>query len=149
VIGTAGAPTAVTGFELNSTLAQPHTPGVCAGSGYTLYAGFWRTWTGVPSGVHEHHPAYSNKLHQNYPNPFNPTTTIEYIVAERAPVDLMIYNVLGQRVRHLVNEQRQPGPHRVTWGGRDDRGRRVASGIYFYRLRIGGFSDVKKMVVLK
>lgn len=95
------------------------------------------------------------ELSQNYPNPFNPTTTIKYSLssvgdgAETLPTTLRIYNVLGEVVRTLVNEPRSPGIYYEVWDGKDDQGKEVASGIYFYRLKAGKFSETKKMVLLK
>jgi hypothetical protein len=88
-------------------------------------------------------------LEHNVPNPFNPTTTIEFAVAVPARVQLVIYDVAGRRVRTLVDGQRRPDVYSVTWDGVDDRGQRVASGIYFYRLTAGAFSQTRKMVLLK
>jgi len=95
------------------------------------------------------------ELSQNYPNPFNPTTTIKYSLssvgdgAETLPTTLRIYNVLGEVVRTLVDEPRSPGIYYQVWDGKDDQGKEVASGIYFYRLKAGKFSETKKMVLLK
>jgi hypothetical protein len=122
---------------------------VGTGAGHTLYAGFWHVWKETVTGIEEEPPVYADWLYQNYPNPFNPTTTIRYTVAETSPVDITIYNVRGERVRRLLSETMPPGPHEVTWDGTNDRGQQVASGVYFYRLQVGGFADVKKMVVLK
>jgi hypothetical protein len=83
-------------------------------------------------------------LAQNYPNPFNPTTVIQYSVPAAGLVSLKIYNVLGQEVRALVNEQQAPGTYRVSF---DARG--LASGLYFYRITAGSFVDIKKMMLLK
>ncbi|HFE64999.1 MAG TPA: T9SS type A sorting domain-containing protein [Caldithrix sp.] len=77
------------------------------------------------------------RLFQNYPNPFNPETTIEYFLPKAVPVQLEIYNLLGQRVRTLVSGQKPAGEHQVSWDGRDYAGREVASGVYFYRLSVG------------
>ena len=85
----------------------------------------------------------------NYPNPFNPTTRIRFQVPEVAPVSLVIYNMLGQSVRTLVAEQRQPGFYEVEWDGRNELGQRVSSGVYVYRFEAGAFSRVRKMVLLK
>ncbi len=62
---------------------------------------------------------------------------------------MVIFNILGQRVRTLVDEQQDPGYKTVTWDGKDEKGHEVASGIYFYRLKAGDYGQVKKMVVLK
>ena len=90
-------------------------------------------------------------LHPAVPNPFNPTTTIRYDVAEAGPVSLVVYDVAGKRVATLVNEVRSPveGGHRVTWNGRNDRGATVPSGVYFYRLVTSGYTETRKMVLMK
>lgn len=88
-------------------------------------------------------------LDQNYPNPFNPATQISY----RAPVDghvkLVVYNLLGQQVRTLVNGFVPAGVYAVTWDGKDEVGRQVASGVYLYRMQADKFSAVKRMTLLK
>jgi len=83
-------------------------------------------------------------LAQNYPNPFNPSTAIRYELPERALVTLTVYNVLGQEVASLVNEERESGTHRVQFDGTG-----LASGVYLYRLRAGGYFETKKLVLLK
>ena len=88
-------------------------------------------------------------LSQNYPNPFNPETAIEFSLPEASDVELTIYNVLGQQVRVLVNGSYSAGVQRVAWNGRDDHGQRVSSGVYFYRLTSGSFSQTRKMMLLK
>lgn len=84
-----------------------------------------------------------------YPNPFNPTTTISFSIKEKAPVELIIYNILGQKVRTLLNQPLEPGEHSIVWNGTDNKGRSVASGIYFYRMKAGNYSETKKMVLKK
>jgi flagellar hook assembly protein FlgD len=91
----------------------------------------------------------SYALSQNYPNPFNPVTQIAYQAPETGRVRLVVYNVLGQQVRTLVDGQMVAGFYRVSWDGRDDQGRQVSSGIYLYRMEAGKFSQVHKMVLLK
>jgi rhodanese-related sulfurtransferase len=94
----------------------------------------------------------SHRLLQNYPNPFNPRTDIRYQIAESdllAHTSLKIYNILGQEIRTLVDQAQEPGYYTVTWDGRDDTGRQVASGFYFYRLSAGEFTATKSMVLLK
>jgi hypothetical protein len=94
-------------------------------------------------------PAATTRLEQNSPNPFNPQTTISFTLAQRALVQLSIYDVNGAHVRTLVNEDRAAGTYQMRWNGRDESGRAVASGVYFYRLDAGKFSQTKKMVMLK
>jgi hypothetical protein len=89
------------------------------------------------------------ELSNNYPNPFNPSTQIQYAVPRASNVSLIIYNVLGQQVRTLVDGPQNAGRFTVTWDGRDHSGRVVGSGVYFYRLNAGETSIVKKMLMLK
>lgn len=88
-------------------------------------------------------------LAQNYPNPFNPTTMIEYSLASAEAVRLDVFNLLGQTVTTLVDEHQAAGTHVVEWDGLDAGGRDVASGVYFYRLTAGAFSEVKKMIMVQ
>lgn len=90
------------------------------------------------------------RLHQNYPNPFNPGTTIEYELAQAGDVQLTIYNLLGQRVRTLVDTWQPAGSHRVSWDGTVERGTKsVVSGLYVYELKIGKMVQRKKMLLLR
>jgi hypothetical protein len=88
-------------------------------------------------------------LRQNYPNPFNPGTTIGYNLPVRAAVRIDIFNVLGQRVRTLVNQPQSAGSHNVVWDGTDDSGRQQAGGVYFYRARLGEVTVSRKMIMIK
>jgi hypothetical protein len=88
-------------------------------------------------------------LSQNYPNPFNPKTIIRFGLPKDSWVNLDIYNVLGQKVKTLVDERLNAGMKEVEWDGKDDKGFEVSSGIYFYKIKAGDFSDIKKMVMLK
>ena len=92
------------------------------------------------------------RLSQNYPNPFNPSTVIEYALPSSASgeeVRLEVYNVLGQRVRVLVARHQEAGFYRAEWDGTDEAGAKVASGVYVYRLQVGEFSQVRRMLLLK
>ncbi len=88
-------------------------------------------------------------LSQNYPNPFNPATTIEYSLPSREPVCIEIFNILGQKVRTLVNETKAVGTYRTEWNGTDDFGKVVSAGVYLYRFQAGDFEQTKKMLLLK
>jgi hypothetical protein len=88
-------------------------------------------------------------LSQNRPNPFNPETTIDYSLPETVPVRLQVYNAIGQLVRVLVDDVQPAGYHTAVWNGRDERGRSLSSGVYFYRLTAGSFSEVKGMLLVK
>lgn len=88
-------------------------------------------------------------LFQNYPNPFNPVTAIEYALLKNCDVDLTIYDILGQKVRTLVQEFQKIGYYRIEWDGTSEKGVKVASGIYFYRIKAGEFTQSKKMMIVK
>jgi hypothetical protein len=104
----------------------------------------------VPTGGPDT-PVAENHLAQNYPNPFNPTTTIRYSIKNRGRVTLRVYNVAGQLVRTLVAGAQAPRADgfAVTWDGRNEAGTAVSSGIYFYKLVTPGFTQTRKMVLLK
>jgi hypothetical protein len=91
----------------------------------------------------------SFSLSQNYPNPFNPQTQIKYALPYDCDVKVSIYNILGRRVRVLVDEHQSAGYRSVHWDGKDEQGDDVASGIYFYKIQAGDFQKTKKMVLLK
>jgi len=90
-------------------------------------------------------------LSQNFPNPFNPSTTIAFDIPEgkEANVRLNVYNMRGQLIRTLVDEVKSEGSYQIQWDGSDNYGRRVSSGVYFYRITTGEFSQTRKMVILK
>ncbi|MGB2696689.1 MAG: FG-GAP-like repeat-containing protein [Candidatus Zixiibacteriota bacterium] len=95
-------------------------------------------------------------LYQNYPNPFNSTTTIPFTVhrkrkTENRPLQttLSIYNILGQKVKTMLDEMKSYGNHQAIWDGKDDSGKTVPSGIYFCQLKIGDLTEVRKMIFLK
>lgn len=93
--------------------------------------------------------SYKDELVQNHPNPFNPSTTLAFSLAQDAEVTLRIFDVCGALVRTLVDEHRAKGVHRIRWDGTNEAGAPVASGVYFYKLVAGSFSDTKKMTLLK
>jgi hypothetical protein len=90
--------------------------------------------------------AFANyfQLNQNFPNPYNPTTTVKYYIPELALVTLKVYDMLGNEIATLVNEEKQIGSYELTWNAEN-----LPSGIYFYRLQAGDFVETKKMVLMK
>ncbi|RMF60153.1 MAG: hypothetical protein D6748_04730 [Calditrichaeota bacterium] len=95
-------------------------------------------------------------LSQNYPNPFNPATTIEFHVPQRAFVELVIFDILGRKVKTLVNTELVPQVYRMEWDGRDESGKPVATGIYFYRFKALDtgrksmlYQQIRKLVLMK
>ena len=83
-------------------------------------------------------------LRQNYPNPFNPSTTIQYDLAKRAKVEISVLNLLGQKVRSLVNRVQDRGSYSIDWRGIDGSGRTVRSGVYVLRMKVGDPSSSSK-----
>ena len=83
-------------------------------------------------------------LYQNYPNPFNPSTTIRYSLPKAGQVLLEIYNIIGEKVETLVNKYQSAGEHQLQWQPED-----LSTGIYFYKLQVGGFSETKKLILQK
>ena len=88
-------------------------------------------------------------LDQNYPNPFNPSTSIPLTLSQRTQVRLAVFNVLGQKVRTLVDGTMEAGYHTMKWNGRDEAGRQAGAGTYFYLLEADSFSQTRKMTLVK
>ena len=90
-------------------------------------------------------------LAQNYPNPFNPTTQISYRIKSLNPinVELTVYNVLGIKVRTLVNRKQTTGNYSANWDGRDDSGELLPAGLYYYKIKAGDFNQTKKMLFIQ
>jgi len=88
-------------------------------------------------------------LLQNYPNPFNPVTFITYTNLEMSYIEVLVYNLAGQEINKLVSEVKTPGKYSISWDGTDNLGNPVASGVYFYSFHGNGFSDMKKMILMK
>ncbi len=109
----------------------------------------WEAWkkTGVENARQKMPNEYA--LAQNYPNPFNPSTTIEYRIAKPTAVSLIIYNLMGQEIRILVNKKQLAGIYQVQWDGKDNQMNSVANGVYFYQLKYGNKTMTRKMIMLK
>lgn len=88
-------------------------------------------------------------LDQNYPNPFNPETVISFSLPKSGNVQIKIYDVLGNEVRTLIDEERFAGKHNIYWNSTDNFGKRVSSGVYFYTISADNFTQTKKMVLMK
>jgi hypothetical protein len=85
----------------------------------------------------------------NYPNPFNPETKIEFSLLEAGNVDVVIYNIKGEKVKKLVDGKMVAGFHSAVWNGKDDNGKKVASGVYLYRFKTAEIDQTKKMMLIK
>ncbi len=101
------------------------------------------------TGTENYELQISNFKLINYPNPFNPSTTISFSIPEESKVVLSIFNIKGQKIKQLVNDQVSAGEHSIIWNGRDSNDKRVGSGIYFYKLKAGDYQKVKKMILMK
>jgi len=108
-------------------------------------------WFGIVTGVKTNSSVVPEKfsLSNAYPNPFNPTTNIQFTVAKSENVKLVVYNTLGQKVKTLINQSYKPGSYTASWDGRDEFGKSIASGIYFYRFESQSFTATKKMILMK
>ena len=127
--------------ELEAMTEIPH--------GVVVAIEFLRAWL-----TNVNPPVTETKLLPNYPNPFNPETWIPYQLATDADVQVRIYDISGRAIRQLIIGHQQAGyyvsrEHAVYWNGRDENGESVSSGLYFYQLRAGDYSAVKRMVIVK
>ena len=146
-----------TNYQLCSSLGQPiigDQDNWSTGDNYSVGSGFWNEWVVGMTPVEEEGEdsdllPKQFALHQNYPNPFNLGTIIKYALPKASEVKIHIYNILGQKVRSLVNERQEAGYRMIRWDGNNDRGNEVSSGVYFYRIEAGDFVKSKKMILLK
>lgn len=119
-----------------------------------VYSGDWESESSNVVDI-DHTESYGiqtpfvNSLIGNYPNPFNPESTISYSTAETSFVTIEIFNLKGQRIRTLVNEELPSGTHSVVWNGADAKGGAVASGVYLYKMKTENYTSSKKMILMK
>ncbi len=132
------------------------TPGANRGYWFTEAGNYYRTSNYQDAGAVrvQEQPSETSApkafaLAQNYPNPFNPSTMIQYEIPQAAQVRLAIHNLLGERVRTLVDAKESAGVKQVTWDGRDERGEHVSSGVYVYRIEAGEFRLAKRLLLMK
>jgi hypothetical protein len=91
----------------------------------------------------------SYALYQNFPNPFNPSTMITYAVPRSGHVRIEVYNILGQKIASLFDQEQSPGIHSIAWNAQDDRGLKLSSGVYILRMQAPTFTQVRKMLLAK
>ncbi|NQT27683.1 carbohydrate-binding protein [candidate division KSB1 bacterium] len=110
---------------------------------------FNRSNTSVPYACEKENNVMSFVLCQNYPNPFNPTTTITYQLLKMCDVTITIHNILAQKIITLIDKQQEPGKYHIVWNGKDGNGIKVASGLYFYKIKADNFIKTNKMILLQ
>ncbi len=134
-------------FE-NLEIGQNYTAGVQAvytdGTSEIITVNFCPNEVGINNDV-----LAKTKLITSYPNPFNPETNIYYSIQQNGFVNICVYNAKGQKIKTLVNTINKAGKHNVVWNGKDEQGRNVASGIYFYRMKTANYHKIKKMILIK
>ena len=118
-------------------------------SGGNTGGGFSYSRTSIMLGADKNEIPTEFSLSGNYPNPFNSVTTIAYDLPQAAFVELVIYDLLGQRVTELQQGRQEPGTYHLRWNGTTDKSAAVSTGTYFYRLHIETFVTTRKMVLLK
>jgi hypothetical protein len=121
--------------------------------------GKWSVWSNIHNtatqtiqwkrGTNNSLKAVTYALDSNFPNPFNPETQIQFSLAEDTRVNLTVYDLLGKEVKTLINDIRSQGSHTVAWDGKDNAGKKVASGLYLYKLSAGTFAQTKKMMLTR
>ena len=144
VFGNGGTVITNADFNISSTIGQTFT-GMSVSSDFTHYSGYWRSVALLTNVLGEDDLIpIKFELLQNYPNPFNPSTNIKYSIAKQTKVRIEVYNILGQRVALLVNENKSPGYYTVKFDGRD-----MATGFYVYRMQTNEYNSIKKMLIVK
>ncbi len=145
VFSNGGSISGSTTNQIVSTIGEPII-GTSGNSLNQIQSGFWYSEdaiTGVDKNDENSIPK-EFELMQNYPNPFNPTTTIIFDLPKQSHVILKIYNILGQEVKTLVNDTKNPGSYHLNFNAAS-----LASGVYIYRIRAGEFTSTKKMMLIK
>jgi len=114
-----------------------------------LFTGLYKSSAPDASNLQKDEVPTTFALAQNYPNPFNPSTAIRYGLPHQSHVKLTIYDLLGQEVVRLADEDQSQGFHEIRWDGRNSNGVSVGTGVYIYRIQAGDFVEAKKMTLLK
>lgn len=131
--------------RLTQVVTETYANGQYTNSQRASYA-----YEGIPLGTEDNASIpVKFKLNQNYPNPFNPITSISFELPEESIVSIKIYNSLGDEIKTLINEFRPIGQYQINWDGTNNTGEIVSGGTYFYQLKVGEFTQTRKMVLLK
>jgi hypothetical protein len=138
-------------LRLCSSVGQ-YLAGKQTGASISMDVGFWNPWVTWAVPVEEDEDSWfppDFKLRQNHPNPFNAATLIQYTLPRASQVRVQIYNLLGQKIRLLVDEKQESGSREARWDGTNDGRVEVGSGIYFCRIEAGDFVGCMKMTLIK
>jgi hypothetical protein len=139
-------------YTQNPTSGSPRWVYVVNNEGGTVFPYLIRAYvSSKTSDINEEYELIPGtySLDQNYPNPFNPETVISYQLTKPEHVSLKIYDSLGRLVRVLIDSEKGAGRYKTNWNGTDETGNFVTSGIYFYTISAGEFSQTKKMILMK
>jgi len=145
VFGNGSSSIANSEYHLVSTVGQAEI-GTTKNLSYINQVGFWYQASNLITSVEQvtEQLPQEFRLDQNYPNPFNPTTTIRFALPRPSSVKLTLFDILGREVAILVDEKFQPGEYNVVLDAKS-----LTSGVYVYRIDAEGFSDIKKLMILK
>lgn len=150
VFGSGGTPASAAGRRSVGTIAQSTPIGIASAANKAVYAGFWKAYLGVlvPAAVLPTDPL-CDALLTGAPNPFRSSTSIAFSLAREGRVSAVVFDLAGEQVRTLFDGTSPPGTYRVVWDGKDDEGRPVPSGLYFFQYRTDSYRSVRKMLMLK
>tara|TARA_B100000953_G_scaffold272452_1_gene243934 strand:+ start:27 stop:1718 length:1692 start_codon:yes stop_codon:yes gene_type:complete len=121
-------------------------------NGHTSTNNAWvykRTWSTLDVDEQKSQSIINYKVHNNYPNPFNPSTNIPYTILKDEFINIVIYDLIGNRVKLLVNEYKEIGSYIINWNGKNENDIPVSAGVYLYSIEAGEFKQTKKMILLK
>ena len=121
-------------------------------NGHTSTNNAWvykRTWSTLDVDEQKSQSIINYKVHNNYPNPFNPSTNIPYTILKDEFINIVIYDLIGNRVKLLVNEYKDIGNYIINWNGKNENDIPVSAGVYLYSIEAGEFQQTKKMILLK
>jgi len=145
-----------TTYTTDDGLVDNYVNSIAVGDDGVVWAGTWKGLSRYDPTANESTGVEKNDslpseitIHGNFPNPFNPETSIQFTLPCAEKVQLVIYNISGQKVRSLISDRMTAGIHSVRWDGRDETGQSVSSGIYLYRLRAGGIEETRSMTLMR
>jgi len=151
--GGGGGAMASTNYLAGTTIGQTAI-GTLTSTNYQSYIGFWQHLPIVGIAEEKNEEIFASqqlvtRLYSAKPNPFKTQTAIRYSLSAQAKISLLVYDINGRTVNTLINETRQPGIYSTIWNGRNERGQKVSSGIYFYKLQTPNYYSTKKILLIE